>query len=204
VAKTKSKPLPKYRRQTRPSGNHVAFVELGGRRMYLGPHDSPESREAFGRLLAEWESTGGNLSAAPEAITVAELVAQFWKHAETFYRRPDGTPTSELTTYKYAVRPMVELYAGIRVSEFGPKSLKTVRTRMIGLGWCRSHINKSVSRLRSVFRWGTENELVPPSVLHALQSVKGLARGRSDARESLPRLPVPVADIQAVREHVPK
>jgi hypothetical protein len=42
-------------------------------------------------------------------IAVVELVAGFLEHAETFYRRPDGTPTGEAANYRDAVRPWVQL-----------------------------------------------------------------------------------------------
>ncbi len=161
MAQTVSKAIPKYRRQKRLSGRHVAFVEVDGNRHYLGPYSSPESRERYARLLAERAAHGGHLPVTPEEITIAELAAQFWQHAERYYRRPDGTPTSELSSLRYALRPLVALHGNKRVGEFGPRALKTVRGRMLQSGWCRSHINKSVSRVKHKFRWGTENELAP-------------------------------------------
>jgi len=53
-----------------------------------------------------------------------------------------------------------------------------------------------------MFAWGVENELVPSSIFHGLQAVKGLRRGRSEARESKPVKPVPDAYILAVLPHV--
>ncbi len=35
-----------------------AIVRISGRDHYLGPHDSPESREKYDRLIAEWLSNG--------------------------------------------------------------------------------------------------------------------------------------------------
>ena len=53
-----------------------------------------------------------------------------------------------------------------------------------------------------MFRWAVENELVPPSTHHGLQSVRGLQRGRSEAKDYAPVRPVPDAWIEAVRPHV--
>jgi len=47
-----------------------------------------------------------------------------------------------------------------------------------------------------------ESELVPPTVHHGLQAVKGLSRGRSDARESDRVRPVPEAFVDAIETHV--
>src|SRR5690606_34858991 len=58
--------------------------------------------------------------------------------------------------------------------------------------------NSRVNRIRRMFRWGVENELVPSSILHALQAISALKRGRSEARETKPVQPVPDDRIDAV------
>jgi integrase len=67
-----------------------------------------------------------------------------------------------------------------------------------GKPWCRRSINLHTYRIRSVFRWAVEQELVPGSVLPALQAVRGLQKGRSAARETEKVKPVPEAFVQAV------
>jgi len=57
MASTKPIKLPKYRQQKR-KGRNLAFVELNGHRHYLGPYESPESKQAYQRLLAEWLANG--------------------------------------------------------------------------------------------------------------------------------------------------
>ena len=54
-----------------------------------------------------------------------------------------------------------------------------------------------------MFRWGVENELVSPTVFHGLQAVRGLQRGRSDARETALVLPVEESVIDATLPHLP-
>ena len=51
-----------------------------------------------------------------------------------------------------------------------------------------------------MFKWGVEMQVVPSSVLHGLQAVAGLCRGRSDARETAPVVPV---DFEAVEQTLP-
>ena len=53
-----------------------------------------------------------------------------------------------------------------------------------------SQINARVKRIRRMFRWAVENELVPASVLHGLSAVAPLKRGRTEASESAPVQPV--------------
>ncbi len=50
-----------------------------------------------------------------------------------------------------------------------------------------------------MFGWGVENEIVPPNVLHGLEAVRGLAGGRSEARETEPVKPVPEAFVDALK-----
>ncbi|MGA2501423.1 MAG: recombinase XerD, partial [Tepidisphaeraceae bacterium] len=125
-----------------------------------------------------------------EGLTITELVAAFWTHAENYYRNQDSETTSELSCYREALMPLRRLYGHTQAAEFGPLALKAVRQAMIDANLCRTNINHRIGRIKRVFKWGTENELVPPEVFHGLQAVSGLKAGRSDARESVPVKPV--------------
>lgn len=190
---------PKLRRH-KASGR--GYVELNGHRQYLGPFDAATTREAYHRLIAEWEANGRQTRPKMNDITIVELVALFWAHAKTLYRRANGTFTSELDNYRQALRPLKFLYGSMAVREFGPRALKAVRHKMIESGWSRKNINKQVSRLKTVFRWGTEEELVPAEIHHALLAVSGLRKGRSTARETEPIVPVPQHLIDAIKPFV--
>jgi integrase len=61
---------------------------------------------------------------------------------------------------------------------------------------CRRQANLKVKRIRRMFKWAVENELVPAPVLQGLQAVAALKAGRSDARESKPVLPVSRAVVE--------
>src|SRR5262249_29672468 len=108
---------------------------LGQRRdVLLGKFDSPESRAEYARVLAEWEANGRRLPTSRAStldITVNEVILAFWKHAELHYRHPDGSPTGELTDYKYSLKPLREMYGHTAAKDFGPLSLKAVRQAMI-------------------------------------------------------------------------
>ena len=72
--RTRKSYTPSYRCQTRSIGQDLAFVVIDGRRHYLGPYDTPESRECYHRLIAEWEAAGG--MAHPKQANSGN---QFWK-----------------------------------------------------------------------------------------------------------------------------
>jgi hypothetical protein len=130
-------------------------------------------------------------------ITVDELAIHSMEYAHEYYRRAGGTPTSEVTSFRYALQSMVELFGTCRVRDFGPLKLKAVRTLLVESGDCRTDINRQIARLKLVFSWGAENEIVPPDVAAGLREVKSLRSGRTTARESEPVLPVDDATVEA-------
>lgn len=188
-----------------PTG--LARVLIGGRHIYLGKYGSEEAEEEYRRLIAQWLSTGevpkpvAATQAKEPAFTINELVLKFWRHAEKHYRK-NGQPTREISVLKTPLRVMRSLYGSIPAADFGPLKLKLVRDELVRRGQSRLVVNANVSRLRRVFAWGVENELVPPSVLHGLKAVPGLRRGRTEARESSPVGPVDEFAVNAVLPHL--
>lgn len=192
---------PSYRLH-RPSGQ--AVVTLSGRDFYLGPHGTKASKAEYDRLVGEWLAHGRRLPAASAAstdLTVNELLLAYWTHAEAHYTR-DGKPTRHLANIKDAIRPLRALYGHTRATDFGAAAIKTVRKAMIDTGLCRCTINGRLGKVRSMFRWATEERLVPADVLLQLSSVKALKRGRDGVRETEPVGPVPGDRVDAVLPHV--
>jgi integrase len=198
--------VPSYRRHKQSGQAVVTLRDATGRRrdVLLGKYGTAASRAAYARVIAEWEAAGGVLPAAAAApdLTVNELLVAFWRHAEEHYRRPDGTPTQELAEFRYSLRPLRELYQHTPAKDFGPLALKAVRERMVEGELCRGVANQRIGRIRRVFRWAVEQELVPPSVYQGLLAVRGLQRGRSKARETEPVKPVPDAFVEATLPYV--
>lgn len=87
-------------------------------------------------------------------------------------------------------------------SKFGPLKLKHCRQVLVDQGHTRTHVNDQVARIRRMFRWATENEIVPPSVFHGLQAVRGLKQGEGTVREGRRVPPVPMLHVEAVLPHV--
>jgi len=201
--------VPSYRLH-KQSGN--AIVTLNGKDIILGPHGTSASKAEYRRRIAEWMAAGRQIVASDPSMTVTELVDQYRQHCDAYYRKPDGTPTGEAENIRYATRILRKLYGTTPAAEFGPLKLKAVREAMIdpaaaGLpamarGWCRNVINKNIGRIKTMFKWGVENEKLPASIHHALSAVSGLKIGRTDARETDPVKPVPDFGIDAVLDHV--
>lgn len=175
---------PSYRFH-KPSGQ--AVVTLDGRDFYLGKFDSQESRSEYDRLIAEWLSNGRCLPASASGpgcdLTVNEMLLAYLRFADSYYVK-NSKPTVEPGNIRLAIRPLRHHYGHTPAREFGPLGLKAVRHAMIDSGLCRSEINRRVGRVVRAFKWAVSEEMVPPSVHQALQTVPGLRRGRADVRES--------------------
>lgn len=109
--------------------------------------------------------------------------------------------------FKYSLRPLKFLYGPTMARDFGPLALKAVRDLMIK-GYnhpdygpqealSRGCINQRIGKIKRAFKWAVANQFVPADVLHGLQAVAGLHRGRSEARETEPVKPVPQAFVDA-------
>ncbi len=125
-----------------------------------------------------------------EILNIAGLVRAYMEYAKGYYVDSEGNATSEPVSIKYALKPLVELFPNLPIEEFGPLRLKEVRQRMIESGYCRKLINKRISIIRRMFKWAVSDQIISAVILHALQSVVGLKRGRSKAKESKRVLPV--------------
>ena len=190
---------PKYRKH-RASGQ--AIVTLDGRDFYLGPHGTRASRREYDRLVAEWMQNGRQLPLESACdLTVSEVCASYWRFAQSYYRK-NGQPTREVGIVAESIRFVRHLYGNTNAVNFGPLALKTVRSRMVDYGWCRNHTNKNVQRVVRMFRWAAAEELIPASVPQALSMVTGLRKGRTEARESKPVMPVGESVVEETLPHL--
>ncbi len=181
-------PNPKYRRH-RASGQ--AVVTLYGRDFYLGPHGTKASRIEYDRLISEWLAAGRptQMPSTQKDITVVELAAAYRKYATSYYCK-HGKPTDTIHQVKRATEIICERYARTNANEFGPLAFKAIKVDLIKRNMSRRTINHMLSTIRRMFRWGVAEELVQPAVLQALVAMPNVQKGRSEARELPPVIPV--------------
>jgi integrase len=214
MAKRRKRP-PTYRQR---DGYDQAIVTLtdaatGYRKDYwLGPYGSPESRELYHRVLAQWESGGRRLPVTLDdkpadvaQVSVAEILAAYWKRALKQYGR------SELGCLSVVIRLLRQMFGSTPAADFGPNRLRLVRDQMI-LGdegadpprkpWARATINHNVHRLVAIFKWAASHEMVPAGVYERLKTVPALRKGASAARETDPVQPVSLEQVEAVRPYL--
>jgi integrase len=77
------------------------------------------------------------------------------------------------------------------------------QVRVVREGLARRFVNKQIGRIRRMFAWAVEAELLPVEVHQALLRVQGLKKGKGEAREKARVKPVPEAYVEAVLPHVP-
>src|SRR5262249_30396224 len=160
--------IPTYRLH-KPTGQ--AVVTLDGRDHYLGRHGTPASRAVYDRLVAAWLA---RKPAAP-CPTVDEIIIRYLEFARSYYRKA-GVETAEVANVKLSLRPLHARFGALRVVEFGPRALRTVRQDLIASGVSRPEINRRVGRIRRMFRWAASEELIPAGIVAALATLADLKR----------------------------
>jgi integrase len=223
-------PIPTYRRHPRKDRAVIDIYDAAGRRtqrLLPGTFGSPESQSAYQRLIGKLQAHGGNLPSVsgqelPNDLTIDELVLRFLSEKVSVdYVDAHGDPTSEQLCFRQALKPLVRMYGWAVARDFDAKSLGGARDAMIGgtwmnakeralltkqkkpIGWCRSNINKSISRIRSLFRWAVLYKIVPASVVVDLGCLPPLKAGRGGVRETDPVVPVPLAVVESTSPWLP-
>ena len=194
------KSLPRYLKHASGKGRMVWTDAGGDRREKLlpGAFDSPESKEAFARLQLELAvSPAPKMSVVDGGPTVAEVLLAYVRYATGYY------DASELRQIKDAVKAVRELYGRAPALDFGPLALKAVRESFVRRGWSRRFCNKQANRVVRAFKWMGSEELVPAAVYQALKTVAPLRAGKTDARETAPRLPANPEHVAATLPHLP-
>lgn len=193
------------------------YIRINRQTLYLGPvvglEEQAKAEAMRLRLLGEYRLRGTvepSLNAGP---TVLEIMRAYKAHAETYYRKRDGSQTSEYGGVCHALKPLCRLYGETPAAEFGPIALEVVRAAMLDGrwmnakekahpsfvgGWCRNLTNQNVGRILRAFRWAVSRQLIPVAVVSALECLPPLTAGRSAARERPKVPPAPEATITAV------
>lgn len=214
------KKAPAYRQR---KGYDQALVTLSDsvtkerRDYWLGTYGTPESRELYHRLIAEWEKRGRRLpdietadpttTASPRSrgITVAEIIHEYRPWAEQYYCY------AHWKNLRICLRLLRQLYGSTPAADFGPKRLRLLREEMIRgdddvdpprRPWSRPYINAQVKRLVAMFKWAASHEMIGADVHQQLKTVAPLKRGRTDAHEPDPVKPVSDDLVDPIKPYV--
>jgi integrase len=176
--------IPKYSLH-KPSGR--ARVRIGGRDIYLGAYGSPESKEAYNRVIAE-HLAGGVPTARPASrpsrgpLSIAELILRYADHRKASKLSPKTFDKVD----RPALRRLRKLYGTVPVSDFGPSSLRALQRRaLVEEGLSRQYINKKLTPvIKRLFKWGLAQDLVSADVVTRLGVAEPIKMGEFGARET--------------------
>lgn len=185
-------------RHHKPSGQ--ARIYVNGNYQYLGKWGSNEAEQNYQKYIGDLLQQ----KTISTIIPVRVLVAAFLDHADEYYRNKKGSPTGTTGYFRYITQPLLRIHGDTLVSQFGTLALKAVRDDMIENGLTRKNINCRIVKIRQIFKWGVENEMVPVTVYQALCTVPDLAKGRSKAKEKPPIPQAEVKHVLATIEHCHK
>ena len=193
--------VPKYRRHK----NGAAFVEHGGKRTYLGRHGTDDSRKRYRQFLERLEVAQQASAAAKspvrlptgDRILVCELVNAYLSFAETYYVGTNGKPNTEFSGMKLAGEHLDAAFGEEFASTFGPRKLTEFQCYLVNKGLPRVYVNKIVGRVKRIFQWCSQQELVRPEMYAGLKCVAALRKGRTTAPEKPKIKPADMNDVAA-------
>src|SRR5262245_31761248 len=125
---------PAYVRHTASGRGRLVWTDVVGVRhdkLLPGLFGSEESLQAKAVLELQIASSATKTVESTSVLSVAELLAAYYVHAEKHYRGTDGKKTSKFTEVKLIIRALRELFAEIPVTDFTPLRLKAVRQKWV-------------------------------------------------------------------------
>jgi integrase len=177
---------------------------------WLGSYGSPESHQAYARLVAQWTIREGRIPDAvidtpKDVLTIDGLVDAWWNAEGVHFG----------FSHQHMVRSSLDilcsLFGSTAAVDFGPLALRAVRDRMLAgdpeqkpprKPWSRKTVNLQVNRLRQMFRWAAGQQLLPIFVYDTLRAVENLKAGRSTVPEPKAIGPVQTTHVDAIEDHV--
>ena len=182
-----------------------ARVRIDGRDHYLGKFGSEEAQRAYDRLISKWLALQAEIQVADDPvspITVDELIIRYLAHCEQYYCK-EYEMTRSPDMVRISLNRLRGHFGANQAKTLGPKKLKRVRESMIDDGLSRRYINQCIDRIRQMFRWAAQEELVDASVHQNLMALVPLRKGYTRAVEPPKVQPVSDADVEAALPFMP-
>lgn len=135
--------------------------------------------------------------------TLDQVCALFLTHAETYYRRADGSQTREAVNCELALRSLRGLYGRRPVDDLSYSDVLAARDELVASGLNRTTINQRVGIWRRCIAWALENRLCAVSTKSDVWALSTLKRGRCAAPEGEPVGPVAHRDVKKALRYMP-
>ncbi|MCE3018976.1 MAG: tyrosine-type recombinase/integrase [Pirellula sp.] len=164
----------------KPTGQ--AYVNLGGKVIYLGEHGTDESRERYNRVKAEWLVNRHSEKFQPKQScgpTMADVCWDYLDHAEKYYS------SSEYKNLKLAVLPVSELFSTMPAKDFDVLKFELCQEWWLKeSSRSRPYINKQCKRLLRVIKWAASKKKMKAEQYTECSLLAPLKAGRTKAPET--------------------
>lgn len=185
--------VPKLRHH---KAKDLAYVCFSGRAIYLGKWGTPEAKGKYDKLVAEWLDRG-RIAPAPAGVVTAyridDLVADFFEELER--RFPDSREPERVS---YALDSLSSKFGSSPADEFTLPMLRAYRADQVETGLCRNEVNKRVSQIKRMFKWGARFGKVPMGAYQEVALIEPLKRGELKVRETDPVQPIGRTEVDAI------
>lgn len=135
-------------------------------------------RQEYDRAVADWLKGRGATPRRRGYATVAILLAEYLKHAVRYYVKRDR-PTTEVGLLRQAAREILD-FCGPHASpdELSPAKLRELQDAIAARSLVRRTVNALIARVKRIWQWGVEHDLVRSETWYGLLAVRGLTKGR--------------------------
>lgn len=188
------------------------YVHIAGKRIYLGREKS--SAEAQGTQLIADHLAGrqvhpGSAVVAKERsqpLFVNHLVLRYLdEFVDIRYQSKRGKLSSQVAVIKAANDVLLKYYGHTLADRFDARSLRDLQSQLVREGkLSRSTVNRYIGCVKRLFKWAESAGLVEKNTHAHLNTLEGLRKGLTKARETEKILPVPEKDLRQTIPYLPK
>ncbi len=142
-------------------------------------------------------------------VSVGELLRSYRRYAERTIRPVESNKEHPDFAFISRVESLLEPYRDWPVKDFGPDELFGVQQALLTHRYTRGKqekrytrrgINDTFNRIRKIWKWGMGRSMVAPEQVQALEEVKTLRIGTSDAPDKAKRKKLTNEEFQKVLE----
>jgi integrase len=196
------------------SASGKAFIELGGKRIYLeSAYGTKAAEQEYNRLYGQWLANDSKPPPSKDtevsAITCGELALRYLDWAEKYHIPNEGEPTVEYDHCRQAVSFLTKHFMDVPAVKFTALSLEFLQEKLAEHKaknragcYARPTIRKYINIIRDVFRRGVKYHGVPAEIHYALLSHEHLKRGKTKAHEHRKPKSVPDDIVEQTLPHM--
>jgi len=144
--------------------------------------------QMWNKALRSEPSTQPNQQAS---FTLQDVCQKFFAWAETYYRRADGTQTSEAYNCKNALTSLLTCCEKKYIDDIAYHDILDVRQSLIDARLARNTINQRVGIWKRFFAWALENRYCSAHTKSEVWAIVNLKKNRSQAKETKDVTPTP-------------